>query len=222
MEYFIEEGTSLKVLESLIHSDFDFDIPDGNKLINWACKTGKIEIILTLMPTLKQGKIKYINYETFDPGWNGWILVKGSWKRNFDIRYNPLANACMNGHEDIAELLITNGKSIGLDLKHEYWRNSYRYENIVTIACGHSKPAIVKLIFEAAKNCSYKFINESDFKPAFVEKNGNDEIVQLCLEYAEDLAFDLSIFAPSKSEEESDSKDGDELLLKKNGTDLNC
>ena len=192
-------------MELLRLGEFDFDCPDGNKLINWACKNGKTEVIQILMPVLKQGKVKDINDETFTPDWFdghccGPIAIDMT-------RLNPLAHACLNDHLDIAELLIKNAESIRIDLSHQYCdQGGDEKGTIVTLACENSKPDVLKLLFEAAKACSYKFINASDLESAFDDEKDYKaiEMVNLCLEYAEELKLDLNSIARSDN---SDSED---------------
>ena len=113
-------------LDILIRNDFNFDSPEGLRIIIEACKRDDFNFMQRLMPTLcRQGKITGIN----------------EWQSYCDGPYkNPLLIACFtNANYKMVELLIENAEAIGIDLTTKYHLNEYKqirkHRTILHLAC---------------------------------------------------------------------------------------
>ena len=223
MDYIQEDSHSLPFLKVLIRNKFNFSSIDGNKFINRACKKGQIKIVKTLLPLLKTGTVLGVNQEYYSKNWCEMYAYCECEDDGYDTpKYDFLAYACMNGHLNVAKLLIQNATKIGINLSKKYDDSHYFADSgqdfidpedhgtLLHIATYKCNIEVVKLLLEAGKNGYNIDVNAARTRTAVYKHRHKDhdkeetafwiacksrkvEMVKLFLDYSEVLEIDMDI-----------------------------
>ena len=90
------------------------DYIQQNNFVNELCRTGQTETMELLLPALIKMKYPINQEKLFICADGGGLLAQEP--------VNPLSHACLNGHFDLAKLLIDHGKQLKLNINHIYER----------------------------------------------------------------------------------------------------
>ena len=142
-------------------SGFDFDGGsdgydcDADQFVNGLCERGNTEKIREILPKL---------IATMYPINDCQLVINGGCCGDWLGRKpaNPLSHALLNGHYDLARLLVDNAKDLGLDLNHIYEEKSmvdesdpyedHKYGTILHLAVRKENVAAVKFLLTTDVN----------------------------------------------------------------------